>query len=424
MPIEKWFIGSWIPIEQKFGFGKCVICNESIPKGENCLWKTNTIVHTDCLSKYEKLLELKEDALTYYDFGKIEKGNEIMREIYKISNEINQNTFSKKVLKDKRLIVEVKKFIDKPEYRNAANKSKSRFSKLIKPIVEKMLREGTGIDNKNEKIKNRKSSGIVMSEAFNDETVKMEEDLEEAEEELSRILKIIVDGSYEELRNKGQYDFGPETPITNRLRYKNIINEAEKKIHIVDKYFTKSSLDLLLNTLDWNTTDVTEIKILTSKTRLDFKIDNKFRNLFKNTKEELKNVSNPVIDIQMKVIVDFELDNLIHSRYHISSKPENTFDIGSEGYIFEQNNTISRLNDLDGDIEKKFEKWWNHPGALDILKDWKKIEDFSKQQGNRTPREMHKATCDVCGNECKVPFEPDGERSVYCKDHFENRKNR
>jgi len=34
------------------------------------------------------------------------------------------------------------------------------------------------------------------------------------------------------------------------------------------------------------------------------------------------------------------------------------------------------------------------------------------------PREMHKAKCSDCGNECEVPFKPAGDRPVYCKECY------
>jgi len=34
------------------------------------------------------------------------------------------------------------------------------------------------------------------------------------------------------------------------------------------------------------------------------------------------------------------------------------------------------------------------------------------------PREMHKATCAECKQECEVPFKPNGEKPVYCRDCF------
>ena len=42
--------------------------------------------------------------------------------------------------------------------------------------------------------------------------------------------------------------------------------------------------------------------------------------------------------------------------------------------------------------------------------------------GRDRPREMHKATCGDCGNECEVPFEPSGDKPVYCNDCFSSHK--
>lgn len=38
------------------------------------------------------------------------------------------------------------------------------------------------------------------------------------------------------------------------------------------------------------------------------------------------------------------------------------------------------------------------------------------------PREMHKATCSDCGEECEVPFKPSKDRPVYCRDCFMKQK--
>ena len=38
------------------------------------------------------------------------------------------------------------------------------------------------------------------------------------------------------------------------------------------------------------------------------------------------------------------------------------------------------------------------------------------------PREMHKATCADCGQECEVPFKPTGDRPVYCKECWQKRR--
>ena len=41
---------------------------------------------------------------------------------------------------------------------------------------------------------------------------------------------------------------------------------------------------------------------------------------------------------------------------------------------------------------------------------------------NRGPREMHKATCGDCKKECEVPFEPRGDKPVYCSECFQSHK--
>ena len=37
---------------------------------------------------------------------------------------------------------------------------------------------------------------------------------------------------------------------------------------------------------------------------------------------------------------------------------------------------------------------------------------------DRGPREMFTATCSNCGNEARVPFQPRGDKPVYCSDCF------
>ena len=55
---------------------------------------------------------------------------------------------------------------------------------------------------------------------------------------------------------------------------------------------------------------------------------------------------------------------------------------------------------------------------------------FDNQRSNRSsgfshgfrsnfgPREMHKAVCDECKQECEVPFKPTEGKPVYCKECF------
>ena len=41
--------------------------------------------------------------------------------------------------------------------------------------------------------------------------------------------------------------------------------------------------------------------------------------------------------------------------------------------------------------------------------------------GGRGQREMFSATCSACGKEAQVPFQPSGDKPVYCSDCFQQR---
>ena len=49
---------------------------------------------------------------------------------------------------------------------------------------------------------------------------------------------------------------------------------------------------------------------------------------------------------------------------------------------------------------------------------------FKRDFGPRNfgPREMHKATCSECGQECEVPFKPTEGKPVYCKECYSKRR--
>jgi len=60
--------------------------------------------------------------------------------------------------------------------------------------------------------------------------------------------------------------------------------------------------------------------------------------------------------------------------------------------------------------------------------------DNNRSGGNRSggfnsfksfgPREMHKAKCSECGQECEVPFKPTEGKPVFCKECYSKKKPR
>jgi len=41
---------------------------------------------------------------------------------------------------------------------------------------------------------------------------------------------------------------------------------------------------------------------------------------------------------------------------------------------------------------------------------------------DREPRQMYTITCDSCGNEAQVPFQPRGDRPTYCSDCYQSQR--
>ena len=46
---------------------------------------------------------------------------------------------------------------------------------------------------------------------------------------------------------------------------------------------------------------------------------------------------------------------------------------------------------------------------------------YGGYSSSRAPREMFSATCSACGKEAQVPFQPSGDKPVYCSDCFQQR---
>jgi CxxC-x17-CxxC domain-containing protein len=47
---------------------------------------------------------------------------------------------------------------------------------------------------------------------------------------------------------------------------------------------------------------------------------------------------------------------------------------------------------------------------------------YGRSNFNQGPREMHKAICSDCKNDCEVPFKPTEGKPVYCKECYGKHK--
>tara|TARA_Y100000590_G_scaffold180020_1_gene205212 strand:- start:522 stop:1832 length:1311 start_codon:yes stop_codon:yes gene_type:complete len=419
----------------------CQICDGLIGTGNLVKGVKGTrwfYVHPECLEKYIEYDELRTKALSRFHVGRNEEGGKILKLLTKISNEINQT-----IVKDDDLKNILKMLESKKELVQAANKSKSSFIRKANPYMKDLDMKFSRLFKEDEKeIKRFKTSSQLEefdNEDEKEEYIKNKEiQLEKNKKEWDLVRQDILNKTYEELRDKSIIFFKKEKPITNRIKYKKIINVAEKNICIIDNYFNKESLKLLIFALDEETIEkITDIRILTSINANGLN-DDKFRDLFTNIKKELSEFDtiDSTKNIQMKVATGDLIKRYgkTHDRYFLSSRSDNSFTYASEAYIFEQTHTISRLKDVEGDEKVDFEKLWNDPKALDFLEDWKKIKDYSVQ---RKPHSYVKKTNNKTGNNteilicsrCKNSFSRYSNWAgpgIKCKDclNLEKRKNR
>ena len=65
----------------------------------------------------------------------------------------------------------------------------------------------------------------------------------------------------------------------------------------------------------------------------------------------------------------------------------------------------------------------NSPSRCPACRAQRKAEGgFGGGRRGSGPREMHSAVCAACGKTCEVPFQPTGEKPVYCSDCFQNQR--
>lgn len=66
-------------------------------------------------------------------------------------------------------------------------------------------------------------------------------------------------------------------------------------------------------------------------------------------------------------------------------------------------------------------KGYSEPKRCPSCRQARKAERGGGGYGGRGPRQMFQVVCADCGKETEVPFEPRGDRPVYCSDCFAKR---
>lgn len=65
----------------------------------------------------------------------------------------------------------------------------------------------------------------------------------------------------------------------------------------------------------------------------------------------------------------------------------------------------------------------NTPGRCPDCRSARKAQGgFGGGRSSGGQRQMYSATCSACGKECQVPFQPSGDKPVYCSDCFQGQR--
>lgn len=64
------------------------------------------------------------------------------------------------------------------------------------------------------------------------------------------------------------------------------------------------------------------------------------------------------------------------------------------------------------------EKGYNDPKRCVLCRQARRSDRDHGGSNGQSERRMHPALCDDCGKETQVPFQPRGDRPVYCSDCF------
>ena len=194
----------------------------------------------------------------------------------------------------------------------------------------------------------------------------------------------------------------PGKELEVKIQYRKIIEKLHGKINWFDRYFGLDTLEFLETcTLD---DSVKEIKILASVYHDG--INQSLLDEFQNFVVKCKGHG---IKCEMRIITKKQLHKQIHMRAIVSdnqtfvTESQKTIELGSWSLITEIN------------VDLPYDEWWNHSDCYDIIKDWDKISSIINRERTKL---NYPAKCTQCGIPITVPFEPDGIRPVYCREHL------
>jgi len=196
------------------------------------------------------------------------------------------------------------------------------------------------------------------------------------------------------------------TPAENRLNFRKTIERCKDYIQWIDRYFDIETLKFLMDGMDKSSVKV--VKILSSlyQSGLDEKLYNEFKQFYDEMQKKK-------INCQFRIITNKDLHYDIHDR--ILEGSNTVYNIPSAAQV-----NLGQYSEIKKTQNRPpFDLWWSHEDNLDLVSDWNKIQQ--KIIESKT-KKKYPAICDSCGKKIEVPFVPDVNRPIYCREHMPNRR--
>ncbi len=361
--------------------GVCVICNGEIIVGENIQNNSEQRInrHQKCVKELHEIDILKEKIIKLFILGDNQKATELYGEMAEIEankiitdHEVENKEIKIETNDDKNKEFENKLKNDK-ELKNAANDL--TYPKFVEIFRKKYLIYAKVILGDNfHAVMIAKNKGIELRKKFDDKITH----------------KFYSDWTEKKLQQKS---INKDTPSENMRNLTNTIDECNNYIYWIDRYHDKKSMEILFS--NFNQSKIKDIKIISSGF-VGNTIDHELHDYVVNISKEFLKQN---ISICFKIITDLDIHNDTHNRYILSSNLG--YDVPSFDAIRKGQN--STINPLESKILKhktrEFLIYWEKEKVLDIVKDWKKIDEFLEKTGYG---KNYRRNCKKCGSFMKV----------------------
>jgi CxxC-x17-CxxC domain-containing protein len=403
------FFKKWIRLPSKYD-DKCYECNEKISVDEDIFWNkpTSQVKHFDCktlIQQKNKISKLSESANNYFMRGEHDEAMKILNQIKKIKflSIFRNSDLSKKLEPVLQNDIDFLKFVKSLDDSELMSSAKSiEFEDFLKGYRIKFIEK--------------------CNLEIHEDITKEFEYILEFKPEKKGIFENLVREEYEKYNKNLTYFLNSHEE--NSEVFQKIVKSCGKHGFFVDPYMDSRIIDYFNKNFPEDS-EMTELHLLTAIDAFNSKFfHKKMKESIERFKEFLKGKE---IKLEVRVIHGKKLLG-DHGRYFYGDNIYLEIPDGMDRFfkIAEIGQVTGKVIGIDPKIREKnreiIEKRYDSESCIDFLENYETMQRELPEKKIDKDREMFDAKCGDCGNDCKVPFKPDGVRPVYCQECFQNHR--